>query len=40
MRLRRVGRERFEFADGRHSTLSIFIGRVTFAGRKQDVLVT
>lgn len=40
VRLRRVGREVFEYADGRRAELPVFLGRITFAGRRHEVLVT
>jgi len=40
MRLRPVGREAFELADGRRIVQPVFVGEVTFDGERQRVLVT
>lgn len=40
MRLRRVGRQPFELADGHQVIEDVFLGEVTFDGRRQRVLVT
>ncbi len=40
MRLRRVGRQAFELADGGRVFLDVYLGEITFGRRRRRVLVT